>query len=75
MTAAAKDQVRLLNDLGVRPGAAGTPAVDLGRGPGLQSLALAELGYSPVRTMWPRCCATRPGASPRAADWRSATAT
>lgn len=48
VTAAAKDQVRLLNDLGVRPGSAGTLAVDLGCGPGPQSLALAELGYSPV---------------------------
>ncbi|MBX7553250.1 class I SAM-dependent methyltransferase [Streptomyces sp. NPDC004232] len=44
----ARDQARLLNDLDVCPGAAGTLAVDLGCGPGPQSLALAELGFSPV---------------------------
>ncbi|MDQ8706175.1 class I SAM-dependent methyltransferase [Streptomyces sp. LHD-70] len=44
----AAQQARLLDELGVRPGRAGTEAVDLGCGPGPQSLALAELGFSPV---------------------------
>lgn len=48
VTVVAKDQARLLNDLDIRPGASGTLAVDLGCGPGPQSLALAELGFSPV---------------------------
>ncbi|MER6381311.1 class I SAM-dependent methyltransferase [Streptomyces sp. NPDC001250] len=48
IAAVAEDQTRLLSELGVRPGAAGTLAVDLGCGPGPQSLALASLGFSPV---------------------------
>ncbi|MEU4930619.1 Glu/Leu/Phe/Val dehydrogenase dimerization domain-containing protein [Streptomyces yokosukanensis] len=48
MTAVAEGQARLLGELGVRPGAAGTRAADLGCGPGPQSLALASLGFSPV---------------------------
>ncbi|GAA2411668.1 class I SAM-dependent methyltransferase [Streptomyces glaucosporus] len=44
----AADQERLLRDLGVRPGPAGTLAVDLGCGPGPQSLALAGLGFDRV---------------------------
>lgn len=44
----AKDQAHLLSELGVCPRAADAPAVDLGCGPGTQSLALAELGFSPV---------------------------
>jgi SAM-dependent methyltransferase len=48
VTALATDQAHLLSDLGERPGPAGTLAVDLGCGPGTQSLALAELGFSQV---------------------------
>jgi SAM-dependent methyltransferase len=48
IAAIAKDQARLLSQLGVSPGAAGALAVDLGCGPGTQSLALAELGFAPV---------------------------
>lgn len=48
IAAAAKDQAHLLTELGVSPGAAGALAVDLGCGPGTQSLALASLGFSPV---------------------------
>ena len=48
IAAVAKDQARLLSDLGVRPRAADSLAVDLGCGPGTQSLALAELGFFPV---------------------------
>ncbi|MER7083569.1 Methyltransferase domain-containing protein [Saccharopolyspora kobensis] len=46
--AAASAQAELLRELGVRAGADDTIAVDLGCGPGPQSLALAELGFSPV---------------------------
>jgi SAM-dependent methyltransferase len=45
---AAGEQARLLRDRGVRPGAAGGAAVDLGCGPGPQSLALAAVGFEPV---------------------------
>ncbi|MER5543921.1 class I SAM-dependent methyltransferase [Streptomyces sp. NPDC002589] len=48
IAAVAEGQARLLSELGVRPGAAGTLAVGLGCGPGPQSLALASLGFSPV---------------------------
>lgn len=48
IAAVAKDQARLLTELGVSPRAAGALAVDLGCGPGPQSLALVELGFSPV---------------------------
>lgn len=48
IAAVAKDQARLLSELGVSPGAADALVVDLGCGPGTQSLALAELGFSPV---------------------------
>jgi SAM-dependent methyltransferase len=48
ITALATEQARILQGLGIHPGRAGTSAVDLGCGPGPQSLALAELGFSPV---------------------------
>ncbi|OSP41737.1 SAM-dependent methyltransferase [Streptomyces sp. 13-12-16] len=48
IAALASEQARSLGGWGVRPGPAGTLAVDLGCGPGPQSLALAELGFSPV---------------------------
>ncbi|OLZ74805.1 SAM-dependent methyltransferase [Streptomyces sp. IMTB 2501] len=48
IAAVAEGQARLLSELGVRPGTAGTLAADLGCGPGPQSLALASLGFSPV---------------------------
>lgn len=47
VVAVARGQACLLRELGVSPGA-GALAVDLGCGPGPQSLALAELGFSPV---------------------------
>ncbi|GAB2614646.1 class I SAM-dependent methyltransferase [Streptomyces capparidis] len=46
--AAAERQAGLLEGLGVRPAGDGAPAVDLGCGPGPQSLALFRLGFSPV---------------------------
>lgn len=46
--AAADGQARLLGELGVRANAPGATAVDLGCGPGPQSLALAGLGFSRV---------------------------
>jgi predicted RNA methylase len=46
ITALATDQAHLLSDLGVRAGLRGALAVDLGCGPGTQSLALAELGFA-----------------------------
>lgn len=46
--AAASAQTELLRELGVRAGSDDAVAVDLGCGPGPQSLALAELGFSPV---------------------------
>lgn len=48
VASAAGEQARLLRDLAVAPGAAGGAAVDLGCGPGPQSLALARLGFDPV---------------------------
>lgn len=48
IAAVAEAQAVLLRELGVSSGAAGALAVDLGCGPGPQSLALAELGFSPV---------------------------
>ncbi|CAL9455246.1 hypothetical protein SUDANB15_02508 [Streptomyces sp. enrichment culture] len=48
LAALASEQARSLDGWGIRPGPAGTRAVDLGCGPGPQSLALAELGFSPV---------------------------
>src|SRR5215472_3420406 len=48
IAAVAKDQATLLRELGVRARGDGALAVDLGCGPGPQSLALAELGFSPV---------------------------
>lgn len=48
IAAVAKDQARLLRELGVIPVAANALAVDLGCGPGTQALALAELGFSPI---------------------------
>jgi len=44
----AAEQEELLRGIGVTPAAAGATAVDLGCGPGNQSLALARLGFSPV---------------------------
>jgi SAM-dependent methyltransferase len=44
----AAEQAELLRGVGVAPTAAGATAVDLGCGPGGQSLALARLGFSPV---------------------------
>lgn len=46
--ALAASQEQLLTSLGVAPLAAVTTAVDLGCGPGQQSLALAALGFTPV---------------------------
>ncbi|MBP2586718.1 SAM-dependent methyltransferase [Streptomyces sp. PvR006] len=46
--AVARDQAALLQELGIRPGADGDTAVDLGSGPGPQTLALAHLGFSTV---------------------------
>ncbi|MCX4665673.1 class I SAM-dependent methyltransferase [Streptomyces sp. NBC_01381] len=46
--AAAAQQTELLRDLGVTPAGNGATAVDLGCGPGTQSLALAALGFAPV---------------------------
>ncbi|MFJ7248155.1 class I SAM-dependent methyltransferase [Kitasatospora sp. NPDC098652] len=46
--ALAEAQAELLAGLGVEPGAAGRTAVDLGAGPGTQTLALAALGFDPV---------------------------
>lgn len=48
IAAVARAQAELLRELDVSPGAVGALAVDLGCGPGPQSLALAELGFSPV---------------------------
>ncbi|MER6142689.1 class I SAM-dependent methyltransferase [Streptomyces sparsogenes] len=52
VAAAAEDQAELLRGLGVAPVPSGpsgsSPAVDLGSGPGAQTLALAALGFSPV---------------------------
>ncbi|WP_030620288.1 class I SAM-dependent methyltransferase [Streptomyces sclerotialus] len=48
IAALAADQLRVLSDLGVRPATDDALAVDLGCGPGTQSLALAELGFSRV---------------------------
>ena len=45
LEAAAASQRRVLEDLGVRPGAV---AVDLGCGPGPQTLALADMGFESV---------------------------
>ncbi|MEU9162238.1 class I SAM-dependent methyltransferase [Streptomyces sp. NPDC048424] len=44
----ARDQAALLQGLGVRPLADGDAAIDLGSGPGPQTLALARLGFSTV---------------------------
>lgn len=44
----ARDQAELLRGLGIRPEAHGDVAVDLGSGPGPQTLALAHLGFSSV---------------------------
>ncbi|MEU4360152.1 class I SAM-dependent methyltransferase [Streptomyces virginiae] len=44
----ARDQAELLRGLGVRPEADEDVAIDLGSGPGPQTLALAHLGFSPV---------------------------
>ncbi|MET9465964.1 class I SAM-dependent methyltransferase [Streptomyces sp. NPDC006544] len=46
--AVARDQAELLRDLGVQPEAGGDAAIDLGSGPGPQTLALAHLGFSTV---------------------------
>ncbi|MFD9377872.1 class I SAM-dependent methyltransferase [Streptomyces sp. NPDC059999] len=46
--AVARDQAALLQGLGVRPVADGDTAIDLGSGPGPQTLALAHLGFSTV---------------------------
>ncbi|WP_331766134.1 class I SAM-dependent methyltransferase [Embleya sp. NBC_00896] len=46
--ALAAQQAALLRDLGVAPGRAGGVAVDLGCGPGQQSLALARIGFGSV---------------------------
>jgi SAM-dependent methyltransferase len=43
----AAEQKALLRELGIQAGSHGT-AIDLGAGPGYQSAALADLGYSPV---------------------------
>src|ERR1700744_4889801 len=43
----AAEQKSLLIELGISPGAHGA-ALDLGAGPGYQSAALADLGFSPV---------------------------
>src|ERR1043165_7675836 len=43
----AAEQKALLAELGLTPGQYGT-AIDLGAGPGYQSAALADLGFSPV---------------------------
>ncbi|MER6582855.1 class I SAM-dependent methyltransferase [Nonomuraea sp. NPDC001023] len=48
LAALAAEQADLLRSLGVAPTASGATAVDLGCGPGNQSLALARLGFSPV---------------------------
>lgn len=44
----AAEQETLLRRLGVRPGPDGGLAVDLGCGPGQQSLALARIGFASV---------------------------
>ncbi|MET9610181.1 class I SAM-dependent methyltransferase [Streptomyces sp. NPDC006512] len=46
--ATARDQAELLRGLGVLPDAHGDSALDLGSGPGPQTLALAHLGFSSV---------------------------
>ncbi|TYB56575.1 methyltransferase domain-containing protein [Nonomuraea sp. PA05] len=48
LDALAAEQADLLRGLGVTPAGAGATAVDLGCGPGNQSLALARLGFSRV---------------------------
>ncbi|MGI5160277.1 class I SAM-dependent methyltransferase [Microbispora sp. CA-102843] len=48
LTALVAEQTRLLRDLGVEPRGPGETAVDLGCGPGNQTLALAALGYGTV---------------------------
>ncbi|WP_030714934.1 class I SAM-dependent methyltransferase [Streptomyces sp. NRRL F-2580] len=46
--AVAREQAELIRGLGVRPVADGDAAIDLGSGPGPQTLALAHLGFSTV---------------------------
>ncbi|MEU9028618.1 class I SAM-dependent methyltransferase [Streptomyces sp. NPDC048383] len=46
--AVARDQAELLRGLGVGPETVGDAAIDLGSGPGPQTLALAHLGFSTV---------------------------
>ncbi|NUW39288.1 class I SAM-dependent methyltransferase [Nonomuraea rhodomycinica] len=48
LAALAAEQADLLRDAGAAPAGPGATAVDLGCGPGSQSLALARLGYSTV---------------------------
>ncbi|RJL35730.1 class I SAM-dependent methyltransferase [Bailinhaonella thermotolerans] len=48
LTALAAEQARLLEDLGVTPSTGDAVAVDLGCGPGPQTLALARLGFASV---------------------------
>lgn len=48
ITALAAEQARLLAGLGITPPAEGATAIDLGCGPGNQTLALAALGFSRV---------------------------
>ncbi|MFG2982160.1 hypothetical protein ACGFYQ_13025 [Streptomyces sp. NPDC048258] len=67
----AQEQAALLRGLGISPdGPPGDTAIDLGCGPGAQSLALAGLGFRSVTAYGPRRHPYRPAAHRRAWNGR-----